>query len=155
MAILVLINQEIVNTFKEYHHTKNTENKNSRCIVCQLTIISTRYSIKIVQYTWTSNMAMITRPVVANKSLRSGREHPDKDVGTCIESLEANSRNIMAVSSSGRMNFSKKVEQYDLQSNMKTRNQQFREKNILLVVCCSFIILIFTIMILLYIFSQP
>ena len=103
--------------------------------------------------TWVSNMAMITRPVVANKSLRSGRDQPEKDVGIYIESLEANSRKIMAVSSSGRMNFSKKVEQYDLQSNMKTRNQQFREKNILLVVCCSFIILIFTIMILLYIFS--
>ena len=103
--------------------------------------------------TWVSNMAMITRPVVANKSLRSGRDQQEKDVGIYIESLEANSRKIMAVSSSGRMNFSKKVEQYDLQSNMKTRNQQFREKNILLVVCCSFIILIFTIMILLYIFS--
>ena len=98
-------------------------------------------------------MAMITRPVVANKSLRRGRDQPEKDVGIYIESLEANSRKIMAVSSSGQRNFSKKVEQYDPQSNMKTQNQQFREKNILLVACCSFIILIFTIMILLYIFS--
>ena len=121
--------------------------------MCRLTKISTRYSPKIVQYTWISNMAMITRPVVANKSLRSGREHPDKDVGIYIESLEANSRLIIAVSNSGRMNLSKKVERHDHQSDMKSRNQQFREKNIVLVVCCSFIILIFTIMILLYIFS--
>ena len=98
-------------------------------------------------------MAMITRPVVANKSLRSGREHSDKDVGICIESLEANSRMIIAVNNSGRMNLSKKMERYDQESDMKSRNQQFREKNTLLVGCCSFIILIFTIMILLYIFS--
>ena len=121
--------------------------------MCRLTIISTRYSLQIVQISWISNMAMITRPVVAHKSLRSGREHPDKDIGIYIETLEANSRTIMAVNNSGRMNLSKNVGRHDHQSHKKSRNQQFREKNILLVVCCSFIILIFTILILLYIFS--